>query len=49
MKRIGIIFPDDLAVNNKALQQLNDEDTLLIYEPCDTFYQINHHKQKLPF
>lgn len=49
MKRIGIIFPDDLAVNNKTLQQLNDEDTLLIYEPCDTFYQINHHKQKIAF
>ena len=49
MKRIGIIFPDDLAVNNKTLQQLNDGDTLLIYEPCDTFYQINHHKQKIAF
>ena len=49
MKRIGIIFPDDLAANNKTLQHLNDEDTLLIYEPCDTFYQIRHHKQKIAF
>ena len=49
MKNIGIIFPDDLAVNNKTLQHLSPEDMLLIYEPCDTFYQINHHKQKIAF
>ena len=49
MKQLGIILPDDLARNNKALQHLNAEDTLLVYEPCDTFYQINHHKQKIAF
>ena len=32
MKNIGIIFPDDLAVNNKTLQHLSPEDMLLIYE-----------------
>jgi len=26
---------------------INKTDTLLIYEPCDTFYQLNHHKQKI--
>tara|TARA_B110000483_G_scaffold238786_1_gene316017 strand:- start:396 stop:1895 length:1500 start_codon:yes stop_codon:yes gene_type:complete len=49
MKQLGIILPDDLARNNKALQHLSAEDTLLVYEPCDTFYQINHHKQKIAF
>ena len=49
MKQLGIILPDDLARNNKTLQNLEGQDTLLLYEPCDTFYQINHHKQKIVF
>ena len=49
MKQLGIIFPDDLAANNLAIKQLKASDYLLLYEPCDTFYQINHHKQKIAF
>ena len=49
MKQLGIILPDDLAANNIALKFLEKSDALLIYEPCDTFYQINHHKQKIAF
>ena len=49
MKQLGIILPDDLAINNIALRFLDKSDALLIYEPCDTFYQINHHKQKIAF
>ena len=47
MKQIGIIFPDDLSTNNKVLSEIKKTDPLLIYEPCDTFYQIKHHKHKL--
>tara|TARA_B110000008_G_scaffold182220_1_gene181227 strand:+ start:49 stop:372 length:324 start_codon:yes stop_codon:yes gene_type:complete len=47
MKQIGLIFPDDLSTNNSVLSTINSSDLLLIYEPCDTFYQINHHKHKL--
>ena len=49
MKQIGVIFPDDLATNNKVLSTIDKADPLLLYEPCDTFYQINHHKHKLVF
>ena len=47
MKQIGLIFPDDLASNNKVLISIDKTDPLLLYEPCDTFYQIGHHKHKL--
>ena len=47
MKQIGVIFPDDLSVNNKVLRAIKKTDTLLVYEPCDTFYQLKHHKHKL--
>ena len=47
MKNIGLIFPDDLASNNKVLSTIKKNDPLLLYEPCDSFYQINHHKHKL--
>ena len=49
MKQIGLIFPDDLASNNTVLSTLKKTDPLLLYEPCDTFYQLNHHKHKLVF
>jgi len=49
MKQIGLIFPDDLSTNNKVLSIINGSDPLLIYEPCDTFYQFKHHKHKLVF
>lgn len=47
MKQIGVIFPDDLSVNNKVLTAIKKSDPLLVYEPCDTFYQLKHHKHKL--
>jgi len=47
MKNIGIIFPDELSTNNKVLSAIKKSDPLLVYEPCDTFYQIKHHKHKL--
>ncbi|MDA0671042.1 MAG: cryptochrome/photolyase family protein, partial [Proteobacteria bacterium] len=47
MKQIGVIFPDDLSVNNKVLTAINKSNPLLVYEPCDTFYQLKHHKHKL--
>ncbi|MBD62630.1 MAG: cryptochrome/photolyase family protein [Gammaproteobacteria bacterium] len=47
MKHIGLIFPDDLASNNKVLSIIKKDDPLLLFEPCDSFYQINHHKHKL--
>ena len=47
MKQIGLIFPDDLATNNKVLLSINPSDPLLIYEPWDTFYKLKHHKHKL--
>ena len=47
MKQMGLIFPDDLSTNNKVLSSIKSSDPLLIYEPCDTFYQLKHHKHKL--
>ena len=47
MKQIGLIFPDDLSTNNKVLTAIGASDPLLLYEPCDTFYQLKHHKHKL--
>tara|TARA_B100000287_G_C20652824_1_gene787547 strand:- start:815 stop:2314 length:1500 start_codon:yes stop_codon:yes gene_type:complete len=47
MKQIGLIFPDDLATNNQVLTKIKNTDPLLLYEPCDTFYQLSHHKHKL--
>jgi deoxyribodipyrimidine photolyase-related protein len=47
MKQIGLIFPDDLSTNNKVLTAIDASDPLLLYEPCDTFYQLKHHKHKL--
>ena len=49
MKALGIIFPDQLSINNKVLQKIGSKDVLLLYEPVDTFYQIRHHKQKIAF
>ena len=47
MKQIGLIFPDELSTNNKVLSVINKSDALLMYEPCDNFYQLKHHKHKL--
>ena len=47
MKQIGLIFPDDLSTNNEVLRNINNSDPLLLYEPCDTFYQLKHHKHKI--
>ena len=47
MKQIGLIFPDDLSTNNKVLTAIDASDPLMLYEPCDTFYQLKHHKHKL--
>ncbi len=49
MKCLRIIFADQLSINNPVLLNLNDEDLILFYEPIDTFYEINHHKQKITF
>ena len=49
MKAVGIIFPDQLSANNKVLQHIHADDELILYEPCDSFYQMNHHKQKIVF
>ena len=47
MKHLGLILPDDLTTNNKVLSAINVTDPLLLYEPCDSFYQLKHHKHKL--
>ena len=47
MKQIGLIFPDDLSTNNKVLSSIKSSDPLLLYEPCDNYYQLKHHKHKL--
>ena len=47
MKQIGLIFPDDLSTNNEVLTSINKTDSLLLYEPCETFYKLRHHKHKL--
>ena len=49
MKSLGIIFPDQLSLTNPVLDQMEKDDTLLFYEPLDTFYDIPHHKHKLVF
>ena len=47
MKDLRIIFVDQLSKNNSVLDGINQNDTLLFYEPIDTFYEIKHHKQKI--
>ena len=47
MKDLRIIFVDQLSINNLVLDGINPNDTLLFYEPIDTFYEIKHHKQKI--
>ena len=47
MNQIGLIFPDDLSTNNEVLNSINNSDPLLLYEPCDTLYQLKHHKHKI--
>ena len=47
MKDLRIIFVDQLSINNSVLDGINPNDTLLFYEPIDTFYEIKHHKQKI--
>ena len=47
MKNMGLIFPDELSANNKVLSAIKNSDPLLLYEPCDSFYQLKHHKHKL--
>ena len=47
MKDLRIIFVDQLSINNSVLEGINPNDTLLFYEPIDTFYEIKHHKQKI--
>ena len=49
MSSLGIIFPDQLSENNLVYEHLKPGDDLLLYEPIETFYKHNHHKQKLVF
>ena len=49
MKSLGLIFPDQLSKNNLVYENLNKDDTLLYFEPVQTFYDIPHHKQKIIF
>ena len=49
MNTLGIIFPDQLYIDNPVLNSVNQEDFVLLYEPIDTFYEIAHHKHKLIF
>ena len=47
MKVLRIVFTDQLSKNNPALADLSAKDFILFYEPMDTFYEIDHHKQKI--
>jgi len=47
MKILRIVLPDQLSVNNPVYEDLTMNDHLLFYEPMDSFYEINHHKQKI--
>ncbi|MDA9578114.1 cryptochrome/photolyase family protein, partial [Gammaproteobacteria bacterium] len=49
MSSIGLIFPDQLSLNNEVLEAIQDNDQILLYEPIETFYEISHHKHKLVF
>ena len=49
MSSIGLIFPDQLSLNNEVLEAIQDNDQILLYEPLETFYEISHHKHKLVF
>jgi len=49
MNSLGLIFPDQLYIDNPVLESIKDDDELLLYEPMDTFYQLPHHKHKLIF
>jgi len=49
MDSLFIIFPDQINKNNLVLQKINKGERLLCYEPLETFYDLNHHKQKLVF
>ena len=49
MSSLGIIFPDQLSENNLVYEHLKPGDDVLVYEPIETFYKHNHHKQKLVF
>ena len=49
MKTLRIIFVDQLSKKSDVLSNIKKDDTLLFYEPLDTFYEIGHHKHKLVF
>ena len=49
MKSLRVIFVDQLSLNNPVLCDIEKDDSLLFYEPCETFYEIKHHKQKIAF
>ncbi len=49
MKSLRIIFIDQLSLNNPVFLDIKRDDSLLFYEPCDTFNEIKHHKQKIVF
>ena len=49
MKTLRIIFVDQLSKKCDVLSNIDKEDTILFYEPLDTFYEISHHKHKLVF
>ena len=49
MSSIGLIFPDQLSLNNKVLEAIQDNDQIILYEPLETFYEISHNKHKLVF
>ena len=49
MKVLRIVFTDQLSKNNPSLENLSAQDFILFYEPMDTFYEIDHHKQKIVF
>tara|TARA_X000000368_G_scaffold121726_2_gene95457 strand:+ start:910 stop:2406 length:1497 start_codon:yes stop_codon:yes gene_type:complete len=49
MSVLRIIFTDQLSLNNPVLKDVKANETILFYEPLETFYKIKHHKQKLVF
>ena len=49
MKSLRIIFVDQLSLNNPVLLDIKKNDSLLFYEPSETFNEIKHHKQKIVF
>ena len=47
MSSLGLIFVDQLSKNNLVYENIDEEDSLLFFEPMSSFYELPHHKQKL--